>query len=188
MLTGLLASTSCKEKSYNYEYHVVNDQPYDVVLKYTLEKNNVSYEEVVAPSTDTIIFLREEVTGNDIWDVEAAAQVYPFKSIVAYKMKTPIDTSKNLKLRKFWEGVSSVTKYGEEVGVYTLHLVDSVFIESVVIPEPEETQEPEEETTEPEEPENPEEEATEPEEPENPEEEATEPEEPQESEETPTEE
>lgn len=134
MLTGMLTSTSCKEKSFDYEYRIVNDQPCDVILKFTLDKNNVSYEDTLAPATDTLIFLREDVTGNEIWDVEAAAQVYPFKTIAAYRMTEPIDTSKNLKLRRMWEGVMETTKYGEERGVYTLHLVDSVFNKTIIAP------------------------------------------------------
>ncbi len=134
MLTGILASTSCKEKSFDYEYRIVNDQTCDVILKFTLDKNNVSYEDTLAPATDTLIFLREDVTGNEIWDVEAAAQVYPFKNITAYRMTEPIDTSKNLKLRRMWEGVMETSKYGEERGVYTLHLVDSVFNKTIIAP------------------------------------------------------
>lgn len=135
MLTGVIASTSCKEDSYDYEYRIVNDQPCDVILKFTLDLNNVSYEDTLRPATDTLIYLRKDVTGNDIWDVESALQIYPFKSITAYRLTEPIDTSKNLKLRKMWEGVNEVTKYGENLGVYTLHLVDSVFNKTVVIPE-----------------------------------------------------
>ena len=132
LLTGLLASTSCKEKSYDYEYRIVNDQSCDVLLKFTLNLNNVSYEDTLKPATDTLIYLREDVTGEDIWDVEAALQIYPFKSIAAYRIhqiedSVVIDTSKNLKLRRMWEGVKVVSKYGEDRGVYTLHLVDSVF-------------------------------------------------------------
>lgn len=134
MLTGILASTSCKEKSFDYEYRIVNDQTCDVILKFTLDKNNVSYEDTLAPATDTLIFLREDVTGNEIWDVEAAAQVYPFKNIIAYRMTESIDTSKNLKLRRMWEGVKETSKYGEERGVYTLHLVDSVFNKTIIAP------------------------------------------------------
>lgn len=134
MLTGILASTSCKEKSFDYEYRIVNDQPCDVILKFTLDKNNVSYEDTIAPSTDTLVYLREDVTGNDIWDVEASAQIYPFKEITAYRMTDPIDTSKNLKLRRMWEGVMETTKYGEERGVYSLHLVDSVFNKTILAP------------------------------------------------------
>ncbi len=134
MLTGILASTSCKEKSFDYEYRIVNDQPCDVILKFTLDKNNVSYEDTIAPSTDTLVYLREDVTGNDIWDVEASAQIYPFKEITAYRMTNPIDTSKNLKLRRMWEGVMETTKYGEERGVYSLHLVDSVFNKTILAP------------------------------------------------------
>ena len=134
MLTGILASTSCKEKSFDYEYRIVNDQPCDVILKFTLDKNNVSYEDTIAPSTDTLIFLREDVTGNEIWDVETAAQVYPFKTFTAYRMTDPVDTSKNLKLRRMWEGVMETCKYGEDRGVYTLHLVDSVFNKTVIAP------------------------------------------------------
>ncbi len=135
LLTGLLASTSCKEKSYDYEYRIVNDQSCDVLLKFTLNLNNVSYEDTLKPATDTLIYLREDVTGEDIWDVESALQIYPFKSIAAYRMNqiddsVAIDTSKNLKLRKMWEGVNEITKYGEERGVYTLHLVDSVFVKN----------------------------------------------------------
>ena len=137
MLTGVIASvsgsfTSCKEDSYDYEYRIVNDQSCDVMLKFTLDINNVSYEDTIAPATDTLIYLREDVTGEGIWDVETSLQVYPFKSIEAYRLRpvgdsVEIDTSKNLKLRKLWEGVDEVTKYGEDRGVYTLHLVDSVF-------------------------------------------------------------
>lgn len=134
MLTGILASTSCKEKSFDYEYRIVNDQPCDVILKFTLDKNNVSYEDTIAPSTDTLIYLREDVTGNEVWDVETSAQVYPFKEITAYRMTEPVDTSKNLKLRRMWEGVMETTKYGEERGVYSLHLVDSVFNKTVLAP------------------------------------------------------
>ena len=134
MLTGILASTSCKEKSFDYEYRIVNDQPCDVILKFTLDKNNVSYEDTIAPSTDTLVYLREDVTGNDIWDVEASAQIYPFKEITAYRMTEPVDTSKNLKLRRMWEGVMETTKYGEERGVYSLHLVDSVFNKTILAP------------------------------------------------------
>ena len=134
MLTGILASTSCKEKSFDYEYRIVNDQPCDVILKFTLDKNNVSYEDTIAPSTDTLIYLRENVTGNEVWDVETAAQVYPFKEIAAYRMTEPIDTSKNLKLRRMWEGVIETSKYGEDRGVYTLHLVDSVFNKTILAP------------------------------------------------------
>ena len=134
MLTGILASASCKEKSFDYEYRIVNDQPCDVILKFTLDKNNVSYEDTIAPSTDTLIYLREDVTGNEVWDVETAAQVYPFKEIAAYRMTEPIDTSKNLKLRRMWEGVMETTKYGEERGVYSLHLVDSVFNKTILAP------------------------------------------------------
>lgn len=134
MLTGILASTSCKEKSFDYEYRIVNDQPCDVILKFTLDKNNVSYEDTIAPSTDTLIYLREDVTGNEVWDVETAAQVYPFKEIAAYRMTEPVDTSKNLKLRRMWEGVMETTKYGEERGVYSLHLVDSVFNKTILAP------------------------------------------------------
>lgn len=134
MLTGILASTSCKEKSFDYEYRIVNDQPCDVILKFTLDKNNVSYEDTIAPSTDTLIYLREDVTGNEVWDVETSAQVYPFKEITAYRMTDPIDTSKNLKLRRMWEGVTETSKYGEERGVYSLHLVDSVFNKTVLAP------------------------------------------------------
>lgn len=134
MLTGILASASCKEKSFDYEYRIVNDQPYDVILKFTLDKNNVSYEDTIAPSTDTLIYLREDVTGNEVWDVETAAQVYPFKEIAAYRMTEPIDTSKNLKLRRMWEGVIETSKYGEDRGVYTLHLVDSVFNKTILAP------------------------------------------------------
>lgn len=133
MLTGILASTSCKENSYDYEYHIVNDQSCDVLLKFKLDINNVSYEDTLRPSTDTLIYMREDVTGHDIWDVEAALQVYPFRTIEAYRLRQDgdsvvLDTSKNLKLRRMWEGVKVVTKHGEECGVYTLHLVDSVFI------------------------------------------------------------
>lgn len=132
MLTGILASTSCKENSYDYEYRIVNDQSCDVMLKFTLDINNVSYEDTIAPATDTLIYLREDVTGEGVWDVETSLQVYPFKSIEAYRLRhvgdsVEIDTSKNLKLRKLWEGVDEITKYGEDRGVYTLHLVDSVF-------------------------------------------------------------
>lgn len=134
MLTGILASTSCKEKSFDYEYRIVNDQPCDVILKFTLDKNNVSYEDTIAPSTDTLIYLREDVTGNEVWDVETSAQVYPFKEITAYRMTEPVDTSKNLKLRRMWEGVMETTKYGEERGVYSLHLVDSVFKKTILAP------------------------------------------------------
>lgn len=134
MLTGILASTSCKEKSFDYEYRIVNDQPCNVILKFTLDKNNVSYEDTIAPSTDTLIYLREDVTGNEVWDVETSAQVYPFKEIAAYRMTEPVDTSKNLKLRRMWEGVMETTKYGEERGVYSLHLVDSVFNKTVLAP------------------------------------------------------
>ena len=134
MLTGILASASCKEKSFDYEYRIVNDQPCDVILKFTLDKNNVSYEDTIAPSTDTLIYLREDVTGNEVWDVETAAQVYPFKEIAAYRMTEPIDTSKNLKLRRMWEGVIETSKYGEDRGVYTLHLVDSVFNKTILAP------------------------------------------------------
>ena len=134
MLTGILASTSCKEKSFDYEYRIVNDQPCDVILKFTLDKNNVSYEDTIAPSTDTLIYLREDVTGNEVWDVETSAQVSPFKEITAYRMTEPVDTSKNLKLRRMWEGVMETTKYGEERGVYSLHLVDSVFNKTVLAP------------------------------------------------------
>ena len=134
MLTGILASASCKEKSFDYEYRIVNDQPCDVILKFTLDKNNVSYEDTIAPSTDTLIYLREDVTGNEVWDVETAAQVYPFKDIAAYRMTEPIDTSKNLKLRRMWEGVIETSKYGEDRGVYTLHLVDSVFNKTILAP------------------------------------------------------
>jgi hypothetical protein len=134
MLTGILASTSCKEKSFDYEYRIVNDQPCDVILKFTLDKNNVSYEDTIAPSTDTLIYLREDVTGNEVWDVETSAQVYPFKEITAYRMTEPVDTSKNLKLRRMWEGVLETTKYGEERGVYSLHLVDSVFNKTILAP------------------------------------------------------
>lgn len=134
MLTGLLASTSCKEKSYDYEYRIVNDQTCDVILNFTLDVNNVAYEDTIAPKTDTLIYLREDVTGSEIWDVEPALQIYPFKTIVAYRMTEPIDTSKNLKLRRMWEGVTEVSKYGEDRGVYTLHLVDSVFNKTIVIP------------------------------------------------------
>jgi hypothetical protein len=49
-------------------------------------------------------------------------------------MTEPIDTSKNLKLRRMWEGVMETTKYGEERGVYTLHLVDSVFNKTIIAP------------------------------------------------------
>ncbi len=134
MLTGILASASCKEKSFDYEYRIVNDQPCDVILKFTLDKNNVSYEDTIAPSTDTLIYLREDVTGNEVWDVETSAQVYPFKEIAAYRMTEPVDTSKNLKLRRMWEGVMETTKYGEERGVYSLHLVDSVFNKTILAP------------------------------------------------------
>lgn len=134
MLTGILASTSCKEKSFDYEYRIINDQPCDVILKFTLDKNNVSYEDTIAPSTDTLIYLREDVTGNEVWDVETSAQVYPFKEITAYRMTEPVDTSKNLKLRRMWEGVMETTKYGEERGVYSLHLVDSVFNKTILAP------------------------------------------------------
>lgn len=134
MLTGILASASCKEKSFDYEYRIVNDQPCDVILKFTLDKNNVSYEDTIAPSTDTLIYLREDVTGNEVWDVETAAQVYPFKEIAAYRMTEPIDTSKNLKLRRMWEDVIETSKYGEDRGVYTLHLVDSVFNKTILAP------------------------------------------------------
>lgn len=134
MLTGILASTSCKEKSFDYEYRIVNDQPCDVILKFTLDKNNVSYEDTIAPSTDTLVYLREDVTGNEVWDVETSAQVYPFKEITAYRMTEPVDTSKNLKLRRMWEGVMETTKYGEERGVYSLHLVDSVFNKTILAP------------------------------------------------------
>lgn len=134
MLTGILTSTSCKEKSFDYEYRIVNDQPCDVILKFTLDKNNVSYEDTIAPSTDTLIYLREDVTGNEVWDVETSAQVYPFKEITAYRMTEPVDTSKNLKLRRMWEGVMETTKYGEERGVYSLHLVDSVFNKTILAP------------------------------------------------------
>lgn len=134
MLTGILASTSCKEKSFDYEYRIVNDQPCDVIMKFTLDKNNVSYEDTIAPSTDTLIYLREDVTGNEVWDVETSAQVYPFKEITAYRMTEPVDTSKNLKLRRMWEGVMETTKYGEERGVYSLHLVDSVFNKTILAP------------------------------------------------------
>ena len=134
MLTGILASTSCKEKSFDYEYRIVNDQPCDVILKFTLDKNNVSYEDTIAPSTDTLIYLREDVTGNEVWDVETSAQVYPFKEITAYRMTEPVDTSKNLKLRRMWEGVMETTIYGEERGVYSLHLVDSVFNKTILAP------------------------------------------------------
>ena len=134
MLTGILASASCKEKSFDYEYRIVNDQPCDVILKFTLDKNNVSYEDTIAPSTDTLIYLREDVTGNEVWDVETSAQVYPFKEITAYRMTEPVDTSKNLKLRRMWEGVMETTKYGEERGVYSLHLVDSVFNKTILAP------------------------------------------------------
>ena len=134
MLTGILASASCKEKSFDYEYRIVNDQPCDVILKFTLDKNNVSYEDTIAQSTDTLIYLREDVTGNEVWDVETAAQVYPFKEIAAYRMTEPIDTSKNLKLRRMWEGVIETSKYGEDRGVYTLHLVDSVFNKTILAP------------------------------------------------------
>lgn len=134
MLTGILASASCKEKSFDYEYRIVNDQPCDVILKFTLDKNNVSYEDTIAPSTDTLIYLREDVTGNEVWDVETAAQVYPFKEIAAYRMTEPVDTSKNLKLRRMWEGVIETSKYGEDRGVYTLHLVDSVFNKTILAP------------------------------------------------------
>ena len=134
MLTGILASTSCKEKSFDYEYRIVNDQPCDVILKFTLDKNNVSYEDTIAPSTDTLIYLREDVTGNEVWDVETSAQVYPFKEITAYRMTEPVDTSKNLKLRRMWEGVMETTKYGEERGVYSLHLVDSIFNKTILAP------------------------------------------------------
>ncbi len=134
ILTGILASASCKEKSFDYEYRIVNDQPCDVILKFTLDKNDVSYEDTIAPSTDTLIYLREDVTGNEVWDVETSAQVYPFKEITAYRMTEPVDTSKNLKLRRMWEGVMETTKYGEERGVYTLHLVDSVFNKTILAP------------------------------------------------------
>ncbi len=133
MLTGILASASCKEKSYDYEYRVVNEQSCDVILKFTLDKTNVSYEDTIAPATDTLIYLREDVTGEGIWDVETSAQVYPFKTFYGHRIveyigdSAIIDTSKNLKLRKLWEGVDEITKYGEDRGVYTLHLVDSVF-------------------------------------------------------------
>lgn len=137
MLTGILASASCKEKSYDYEYRVANDQNCDVILKFTLTSNNVSYEDTLRPSTDTLIYLREEVTGNDIWDVEPSLQVYPFKSITAYRINqitedsVAIDTtSKNLKLRRLWQGVDKVKKYGEDRGVYTLHMADSIFVKN----------------------------------------------------------
>ena len=105
-----------------------------MILKFTLDKNNVSYEDTIAPSTDTLIYLREDVTGNEVWDVETSAQVYPFKEITAYRMTEPVDTSKNLKLRRMWEGVMETTKYGEERGVYSLHLVDSVFNKTILAP------------------------------------------------------
>ncbi len=135
MLAGVLASASCKEKSYDYEYRIVNEQNCDVILKFSLTSNNVSYEDTLSPSLDTLIYLREEVTGSDIWDVEPSLQMYPFKNITAYRVNritedsVAIDTtSRNLKLRRLWQGVDKVKKYGEDRGVYTLHLVDSIFV------------------------------------------------------------
>ena len=114
-----LVSLSCSEGEHDYYYRVANNTEKTVTLNFKLDGDPVAYFDTIQPGDTHTLARRGGVTGEDIWDVETAAEIYQFSALEACLDGSSF--TENLRLRSLWGGVQE--KDGN--GIYTLSLGDS---------------------------------------------------------------
>ena len=116
-----LVSLSCSEGEHDYYYRVANNTEKTVTLNFKLDGDPVAYFDTIQPGDTHTLARRGGVTGEDIWDVETAAEIYQFSALEACLDGSSF--TENLRLRSLWGGVQE--KDGN--GIYTLSLKPDMF-------------------------------------------------------------
>lgn len=116
-----LSSNSCKEGEHDYYYRATNSTDKRVTLNFKLNGDLEVYYDTLQPGETHTLTRRGGVTGDDVWDVETASEIYQFASLEACLDSTAF--TENIKLRSLWGSVQEQ----DGNGVYTLNLTADLF-------------------------------------------------------------
>ena len=116
-----LTSMSCAEGEHDYYYCVANNTGKQVSLNFKLDGDPVTYTDTLNPGETHTLTRRGGVTGDDVWDVETAAEIYQFSALEACLDGKAF--TENLRLRSLWGNV----REKDDNGFYTLNLTPDLF-------------------------------------------------------------
>lgn len=120
LLTVVLAG--CGEDENTYEYRLVNQTAKEVCIRYVLfDSPKIEYDTLM-PGEDVLIYVRENVTGDGIWDIESGSMMFVVDSLKA-SVNDSVFTE-NLCARKYWQGPQEE----EGIGLYCMTVDDSLFV------------------------------------------------------------
>jgi len=120
LLTVALAG--CGEGENTYEYRVQNQTQKVICIDYELHDSPKIEYDTLQPGENALIYTREEVSGDGIWDIESGSVLFAIR-----KLKVSINDSiytENLCTRKIWQGPQEE----DGVGIYCMPVVDSLFV------------------------------------------------------------
>lgn len=118
--------SSCKEDHHNYHYKIQNtaENTGKIRLTYTLNDEPEAFEKWLEPNEIFEIYLRKNVTGDDIWNIETSSSLYVVPSLIATN-EGETKMTEDLSIRSYWP--ANPTKEGEN-GVYFLQITDDLFM------------------------------------------------------------
>lgn len=122
LLTVALAG--CDEGENTYEYWVQNQTQKVICIEYELHDSPKIEYDTLQPGGNALIYTREEVSGDDIWDIESGSMMFAIR-----RLDVSINDSiytESLCVRKVWQGPQEE----DGVGRYCMPVSDSLFVMS----------------------------------------------------------
>lgn len=116
-----LSALSCSEGEHDYYYRATNSTDKQVTLSFKLNGDFFTYYDTLQPGETHTLARRGGVTGDDVWDVETASEIYQFAALEACLDSTAF--TENIRLRSLWGNVLEM----DGNGVYTLNLTPDLF-------------------------------------------------------------
>ena len=116
----------CQTEHHDYYYMVRNstDTTGAVLLTYTLKEGNETQYRKLEPNETVEIYVRKDVAGNGVWNIETSSSIYVISSMTASNDSASCLTEE-LSIRTFWP---PAPENNDGNGIYTLIITDDLFV------------------------------------------------------------
>jgi hypothetical protein len=127
ILLFIIFFSHCKVEHRDYSYLIKNSTESigSITLTYQLPENPEIFTLVLSPEDAPFeIYRRNNVTGDDIWNIETSSSLYAIKSLTAIN-ESKDKMTEELSVRRYW---SSFPREDNGKGVYEFEITDDVFV------------------------------------------------------------
>ncbi|MDR1730424.1 MAG: hypothetical protein LBR52_07165 [Prevotellaceae bacterium] len=125
LLLSILLLNGCEVGHRNYRYIVSNEISDSLLLTCLLNGETETQQIWMKPGSDTLIYERNGVAGDDIWNIETSPTMFAIHTLTATaKNGNTTRMTDELSQRIFW---SPQPEDRNGTGVYTLQIRDSLF-------------------------------------------------------------